>query len=363
MKLEAEIRAGPKYDQVRQHLKQKIEQGEFEYGEYLPPEAQLAQTFGMSIGTIKKALNKLRADHYIERRRGQGTRVCYVSAPVRDARMVAVLLGDIKQSFFAAIYDGVQTELVAANRRPVLLNTALSLEKEREGIRAYGKLAGGLIVVPLVGTRNHPDYAQLLVDGVPLVFVDRYLPELNVDAVMSDNVQGGYLATRHLLELGHERIAVLGTKGAVSIRQRVEGHRKALAESGLPLDDDLLFDLEENSFESGYEVTRALIADHSDVTAALCLRDDVAWGCLQRLSEMAICVPEKFSVIGYDDNEDICSRLRPQLTTVRQPKSEMGRTAARILLQRMSGEVESGPQVVHLPVQLVVRQSTGRAPR
>ena len=220
----------------------------------------------------------------------------------------------------------------------------------------------GYIVVPCIESANDTTYRQVTTNGAPLVFVDRYLSGLEVDAVLSDNRRGGYMATRHLLELGHRRIVVLGVGGAVSVQHRLEGHKQALAEYGVPFDPALVHPRKQNNFEDAYDFIGRFLTAHPDVTAAFCLPDEAAWGCLQRLAEMDIRVPEQFSVVGYDDNADICSRVRPRLTTVRQQKREMGRSAARRLAWRLGSDDHIPPEVVSLPVELVVRESAARAP-
>jgi DNA-binding LacI/PurR family transcriptional regulator len=104
------------------------------------------------------------------------------------------------------------------------------------------------------------------------------------------------------------------------------------------------------------------LGENPYVTAAFCLRDDVAWGFLSVVKDGGLVVPEEFSVVGYDDNRHICSRLRPPLTSVRQPKAAMGGRAARRMVQLLSGEPVEEPKVLSLPVELVERESAGPAP-
>jgi DNA-binding LacI/PurR family transcriptional regulator len=354
--------AGPKYNQIHEYLRGQIERQKLVNGEYLPPENQLAANFGVSIGTIKKALRKLKAGNYVQRRKGDGTRVSFSPRTPRDRKAIVVLLGTVKHSFHAEIYSGIQSQLEGSGCKPILIDTESSSEKERESLVKYGSAVGGFLIVPAKGNRNHACYGQLLADGVPFVFIDCYLPDFNVDAVVADNCAGGYLATKCLLEAGHRRIAVLGVTDSTSIRDRVEGYKTALSEFGLAFDSGLLLPVEVGGYDGVYTQTEAFLAERPGLTAAFCLRDDAAWGCLQRLTEMGIRVPDEFSIVGYDDNEEICSRLRPRLTTVRQPRMEMGAAAARILVQKLDGRSASREGTISLPVQLVERESVATAP-
>lgn len=349
--------------QIERYLKDLIERGRLAEGEYVPAEKELAARFGVSLGTVKKAMRRLKEDGYVERRKGHGTRVVRSTATsVKDQNSIVVLLGRVRRSFYAEIYSGIQGELDDRDYKPILIETRDLSKPERRAILKHREQVGGFLVVPASDNTNQALYGQLLAEEIPFVFMDRYLPQFNVDAVVSDNVQGGYLATRCLLEFGHRRIAVVGLTGVVSLKDRLAGYRRALEEFEVPCDEDLLYPRQSTAFEDGYRIAGRILEEHSEVTAAFCLRDDAAWGTLRALSDAGVRVPEEFSVIGYDDNEDICSRLTPPLTTVRQPKPEIGAEAAKRLMRKVEGREIEGPKVLHLPVELVRRESAGPAP-
>lgn len=355
---------GPIYVQIYEYLKGEIEEGRLADGEYLPAESTLAEDFGVSLGTVKKAMRKLKSDGLVERRKGHGTRVTAASGTPRqrDEEAMCVLLGRVKESFWAEIYGGILSELEGQSYKPILIERDESFELESRAIRKYRDVVGGFIIAPTSEKQNRALYGELLAKNIPFVFIDRYLPELNVGAVVSDNEQGGYVATRHLLEQGHRRIALLGATDAVSVKKRIEGYKKALGESDVEFDEELVFEREMGAFEHGYQMSQHIVKQHPCVTAAFCMRDDTAWGCLRGLSQVGVKVPEEFSVIGYDDNEDICCRLDPPLTTVRQAKEQMGVEAASKLVEKMEGTATEERKVLSLPVELVTRQSVGPVP-
>jgi len=360
MVLDLDNGGGPVYERIGKRLEAQIRSGRLQPGEYLPTETDLATDLGVSVGTIKKALARLASEGLIERRRGHGTVVVF---PGRDRaiprrRSVLVLLGEVTRSFFAEIYSGIRAELNRRDCDPILHESWTDPGTERRLLEEYSSAMAGAIIGPCSGAENYPIYGRLLAAGIPFVFVDRYLTKLNVDAVVSDNVRGGYLATRHLLQLGHRRIAVLSNVGAVSLSDRITGYEQALAEFGVPLDSGLVFSADTGGYDAAYELTGRIVTHEPDVTAAFCLRDDSAWGCIQRLADMGIDVPGAISVVGYDDNEDICSRIRPRLTTIRQLRREMGERAAALLVERMSNGADCEPEIVSLPVELIVREST-----
>ena len=211
-----------------------------------------------------------------------------------------------------------------------------------------------------------PNIDRIAAEGVRLIFVDRYLPGINIDAVVSDNFQGGYLATKYLVQLGHRRIALFfGNSTPSSVVARLEGHKKALSEENIPLEPRILFGDIEWSFETTEIVIRRLIDEFPDVTAVFCFNDALAWTVLTVLSKLGISVPEEFSIIGFD-NLVFSSQTHPLLTTVSQRMQLMGERAAEILISKINANNlidNTKSEIVKLPVELIVRESTGQPSR
>ena len=357
-----EASRGPKYAQIGHDLISRINQRTLTEGDYLPATDELARSYKVSIGTMKRALQMLHDQNLIESRRGHGTKITLpaLQAP-RAGRSVVVLLSDIRRTFFAEIYSGIQSVLSECNCEPVLLETGESSDVEGQLLEKYEANAKGFILFPEEGKANYQRFARLLSKNIPMVFVDHYPTDFRVDSVLSDNRSGGYLATRHLLDLGHKRIGVLTWEGKNSVKHRLEGWRKAMQEAGLPAGDDLILKADKGGYEAAYELAGRQGIWPPDLTAIFCTRDDSAWGIIQRLGEKKVRIPGDISVVGYDDNDDICSRIRPRLTTIRQNRREMGELAARMLVRHLDGD-DLEPETVSLPVELIVRDSTA-APR
>ncbi len=347
------------YLQIYQFLKAQIEEGFLKNGDILPSEYQLARKLKVSRVTIRQALGKLQRENYIIRKRSYGTEISYHLLPQKDEKAVAVLMVDISRPFFSEIVKGIQTTLDNRGYKLLLYDTENRSDKEREYLAKFQDLIAGFIIAPATGNQNHAYYGELLAKKVPFVFVDRYLPEFNVDAVVSDNFQGGYLATKHLLELGHRRIAFLGEPAATSLSERIEGYQKAFKKYGIPLEKNLIIKGEKRGFENGYALIQKVNKKYPKVTAAFCGNDDIAWGCLKGLADLRIKVPKDFSVVSFD-NLNFTGQLEPPLTTVNQPKYEMGQKAAEILLEQIERKKEKKQKVSVLPVELILRESTSR---
>ncbi|MGK5552120.1 LacI family DNA-binding transcriptional regulator [Actinomadura kijaniata] len=212
--------------------------------------------------------------------------------------------------------------------------------------------------VILVTSRMAPHQReQLERAGVGLVLVDPVnLPDGDVASVGATNWAGGLAATEHLVGLGHRRIAVIGGPADMLCTQaRVDGYRSALERAGIAVDRDLVR-YGDFRHEGGFERTRELLALPDPPTAVFAGSDQQAMGAYQAARLAGLRVPEDLSVVGFDDLP-ACQWMSPPLTTVRQPLEEMGRVAARTLLQLLDGRRPLTPRV-ELATELRVRGST-----
>ena len=182
------------------------------------------------------------------------------------------------------------------------------------------------------------------------------MPDALIDRAHTDNVAGGYLATRHLLDLGHRRIGYIGGPPHLSpVPDRSAGYCRALQEAGLPIDERLIV---AGSFRDvgGYSGAQALLTLPAAPTAIFAGNDLMAIGALAAARDAGIAVPDDLSIVGFDDIH-LAGYINPPLTTVAQPKYELGVIAAELLLARLA-EPDLPPQRRLLQAQLVVRQST-----
>lgn len=217
----------------------------------------------------------------------------------------------------------------------------------------------GVILVTSTMTRRQRE--QLERAGVGLVLVDpANLPDTDIASVGATNWAGGLAATEHLIELGHRRIAVIGGPADMLCTQaRVDGYRTALDRAGIPIDRELIR-YGDFHHEGGYLRTRELLELPDRPTAIFAGSDQQAMGAYQAARLAGMRVPEDLSVVGFDDLPT-CKWMSPPLTTVRQPLEEMGRVAARTLIQLLDGRPPLTPRV-ELATELRVRASTAPPP-
>ena len=218
------------------------------------------------------------------------------------------------------------------------------------------RVDGILLAAPQV--EEDRTVARALEGTIPAVSL-HHVPGGRVATVGSDHELTGLLATRHLIEKGHRHLAtVVGARGQLVTKSRLGGYRRALEEAGLPFDDELV---EDGNWEIGSAraATKLLFERRPEITAIFAQNDTMAIGVLSGLRDLGKHVPEDCAVVGCDDI-DMAAYTVPPLTTVHVPFYETGKEAMRLLLNMIAtGSVT--PQKVLLPVQLVVRASSGGA--
>ena len=206
--------------------------------------------------------------------------------------------------------------------------------------------------------------AELHRGGLPIVLIDTLGAQNELPSVGADNYAGGLAVGRHLLGLGHRRVAsILGPIDHPYVRERLQGLRDALTAAGVQPDPALEAETE-FEHEVIRERTRQLMALPADrrPTAIFAFHDSAAFTVLDELAACGVRVPDDVSVIGFNDI-DAASHVRPALTTIRQPFSDMGRRAAQLLLDALDPAAQAaGEQHLVLPTELIVRDSTGAAP-
>jgi LacI family transcriptional regulator/LacI family xylobiose transport system transcriptional regulator len=325
--------------------------------------AQIAEESGVSLSTVSKVLNGRHDVSAATRRRVQEliAEHGYRPRPGRADRAPA-LIDLVFERYNSEWATEIVRSAVAAAEAEGLAVVVTSLDAGAdhagwiERMRARGSRGVILIIPRLEPTLD----AELRALGLPIVALDpRGEPDPAVVTVGATNWSGGLAATRHLVELGHERIAVIGGHAdMLSSRARVDGHRAALETAGIPVDADLVR-WSDFQVEGGLTQAEELLSLRHPPTAIFAGNDLQALGVLEAARRRQLRVPEDLSVVGFDDLP-ISRWTSPPLTTVRQPFAQMIRTAVGLLLSLGQGEAPPH-HGVELATSLVVRAST--APR
>jgi LacI family transcriptional regulator len=271
----------------------------------------------------------------------------------RRSRVIGVVVSDLGNQFYARLAAGIEQTLREADYQMMVLGDNSEGAEEMAGARTFLAMrAPGVIMTP-VGA----DAAGLLAaQGVAVVEIDRRLSSVPCDAVVIDNERGGRDATDHLLDQGHERVALHGIETDwTTDLGRLNGYRAALEARGLAYDERLVVRVPLRAPDAEERIDR-LLAEQAPtaVFAANNLLAEQAWRVLRR---RGLRLPEDVSLVGFDDVAWM-GMVDPPITVVEQPTLELGRCAARLLLRRLNGATGE-PTVECLEPTLIVRGSTG----
>jgi LacI family transcriptional regulator len=270
----------------------------------------------------------------------------------RTSRVVGVIVSDLSNQFYAALAAGIEQSLREADYQMLILGDNSNAAEELAGARTFLSMrAPGVIMTPASSAT-----ADLLAKrGVPVVEVDRRLAPSTCDAVVIDNERGARDAVIHLLELGHEQIALLVAQtNWTTDAGRLEGYRAALAEAGLRADRKLILKIGTHDADAGSRIDELLRTEKpTAIFAANNVLAEQAWRVLRRRN---FDIPADVSLVAFDDVPWM-EMVQPPITAVRQPAYEMGRRAALLLLRRLD-DPTCGRTVEVLQPELVVRGST-----
>lgn len=259
---------------------------------------------------------------------------------------IGIVLPDISNPFFPKVIRGIEDYAFYAGRSVIIANTGYDEEREVKCIKEMvGRRVEGLVIIPAsVNTIKNIKEANI---GLPIVYVAANAEETKDDYVVIDDFKMAWTATKYLLDLGHKDIMFIGGSEKIpGIIARVKGFAKALNDAGISYSKDMVIDCSIRK-DRGFEVTTELIKKGRIPTGIVAGNDFVALGVMEALEEKGYSVPGDVSIIGFD-NIDFAGFSQIGLTTMNQPKYEMGRKAAEILLQRtreLSNHVSGKVQV------------------
>lgn len=337
----------------------------------MPSIRDVAEKARVSVTTVSRVLNDSSAVTDETRRRVKraigelGYRPNPSARALRSNRtnLIALVIPELVNPYFSAIAEGVQDVARQAKMQLILCNCGTNQGAESDYLQLLPhKQVDGLILAgPSSGASRESERQlhELAGRGYSIVLLGRRLTEpakLYVDTITTDTSVGTREAMLHLLENGHTRIAYFGAPPEVATT-RLHTYKSVLSARGVFLDEDLIFSTD-LTLESGYRRAKELLHHDRRPTAVLAVNDMVAIGVILALQDEGVEVPREISVVGFDDIP-MASIMRPHLTTVAQPKYELGRLAAERLIGRLEGSITAF-ESISLSTHLVVRDSTRR---
>lgn len=329
-----------------------------------PSVKDVAAAAGVSLGTVSNVLN--RPDRVKPATRARVEQAMAELGFVRNesarqlragtSRTLGYVMLDATNPFFTDVAQGIELAAEAADLSLFLCNSNNREAREDAHVaRLLQQRVQGILITPV--NPHSPALMAASQQRLPLVLVDRRRQDDLFCSVSVDDVLGGWLAVNHLVERGHRRIAFIG--GAMNIgqvRERLEGARAAWAEADLPPDDLVVIETADLSIREGLAAGERLAGVPRRPTAAFCANDMLALGLLQRTIGLGMRVPEDLAIIGFDDI-DFAGAAAVPLSSVRQPRTELGKTAAQLMLDETTDDDHAHRQVVFSP-EVVARAST-----
>ena len=327
----------------------------------------VAKRAGVAPITVSRVINNSGYASEKTRRRVEAAvaELGYVpSGPARSLRIkrtdsIALVLTDITNPFFTTVARGVEDAASEAGYTVTFCNTDEDETKEQKNLDLLlRQQVDGILLVPAMSKPDAVSYIRG--HNVPVVVLDRRMPDSWADVVRCDSEGGAYKLVRYLLDLGHQRIAILtGPQGTSTADDRLAGYLHAMSEAGVPVEDGWV---RRGFFNqaSGYEMAAQILDQEPRPTAVFAANNFIAIGAMKAFQVAGLSVPEDMAVAGFDDLPEALV-MDPFLTVAAQPAYEMAQEATRLLLARISGEAPEAPKEIVLPTILIIRQSTGEA--
>ncbi|MFI6316028.1 LacI family DNA-binding transcriptional regulator [Nonomuraea sp. NPDC050556] len=334
----------------------------------VPTLRDVADAVGVHATTVSRALNpKTRSQvgaetvkRIMKAADSLGYRPNPIARSLKTSRSatVGLVIPDLTNPLFPPIVRGAEAVLEAAGYSALIVNTDSDLVRERarvESLRSR-QVEGFIIATALL---DHPLLRELHEQGARMVLVNRKVETLQIPSVVSDDADGIAQAVRHLVELGHVRIAHLaGPRTTSTGLLRARAFRHAVQDHDLPADPSLIVECTGWNEAAGARALAGLLDGGNAFTAVVAGNDLIALGCYDVLAERGLSCPGDLSVVGFNDIPFL-DKLRTPLTTVRLPHVDLGAEAARMLIESIE---DSGyrPRSLLLPATLTVRASTTR---
>ena len=279
------------------------------------------------------------------------------SMRTKKTNYIGLILPDIINPFFPEIVRGVDDCARNNNFNIILVNTDNDYNIQTASLDIFiNRGIDGIVLSGIAGGKKDSIFInEILSRNIPIILIDRYIPEIKSSYVITNNFKAGHDVTKYLINLGHKKIGVISSPQKIKIfRDRLKGYRSALEENGIKYSEDFIEEGEE-SIKSGYETAKNLFIKGNNFTAIFAMCDFMAFGAYEYCRENNIKIPYDISIISIDDIYT-SALLTPPLTTLAQKKYDMGFTAVKILIESIKKEKMPNKQII-LEAELIERGS------
>lgn len=355
-----------RYQKVKQDLLQEIRR--MAPDSRLKSRPQLVKQYDVTRTTIDKAISELIGEGYLYAKNGSGTFVS--SGRMQEPENMfpsaswGVIIPDIRKDVYPGMVRGIEDVANRYNINVLIGNTDYEMDKQDEYISKFIRSGiGGLIIVPTIHESGRITmFSEARAAGVPIVFCNRGVSGFEAPLVLSNDFYGAYIATKHAIGSGYQKIAFLARYWYSNSRARLQGYLSAMTEHGL-IPEEIYYSYNGQNKIDVEKAAEELLAKPGRPDAIMCFNDNIAEIVYRAAERMGLSVGCDLGLIGYD-NTAVCEQLPVKLTSVSFKTYEIGENAANLLLDITNGRQISEKKMVVLQPELVVRQScSGRCRR
>lgn len=365
MLLEVDLKNIPKYIQLKNYIKQTIKNKDLKPGERIHSENELSQKFNISRHTVRQSIGGLVNEGWLYRVHGKGTFVARAPGLQKEkSRIAGVMTTYLNDYIFPDIIKGIDSVLSLRGYSMMLANTQNNIQNERKCLlNLLDNNIDGLIVEPTKSALPNPNldlYREMSAQGIPIIFIHAYYNELNFSYVIEDDIRGGYIAARHLIELGHRKIFGIFKIDDIQGHKRYQGFIECMKEFNLHTEDEAVvwFCTEDRDKIFKNEIyMKNIINRLKHYTAVICYNDQISIQLINVLRKKNIKIPADLSLVSFDDS-DICKIAEVNLTSVAHPKESLGQKAANSLLKLLNN-TEIHIEEIMKP-ELITRESSNK---
>jgi LacI family transcriptional regulator len=330
----------------------------------------IAKALGLSTSTVSRALRdsyeispetKKIVLEYAEKINYHPNPIA-LSLKERKSRSIGVIVCEIANSFFSQVINGIESIANNNGYNVIISQSRESFDREVLNLQYLtSRSVDGLIVSVSTETKDFSYLKELNQKGMPIVFFDRIVSEIETHKVIADNYKGAYDATVHLINSGYRRIATVSNPEVLSItKERLAGYKAALSDNGIGVIDSLIKYCQHGGMinEEVEEAVKELLTLKQKPDAIFASADKLTTGCLRILKARGISVPDEMGLLGFS-NTDLTELLDPPLSVIKQPAFEMGEVATNLLLQLIeSKRPVTDFETKVLSTELLIRGST-----
>lgn len=281
------------------------------------------------------------------------------------SKTIGVLIPTITQPFLSSLISGIEVTARKSDYSVIIMQSHDSYEEEVNMAKSlYSSRVSGVICSLAMETKDTSHFQQFSNNNIPLVFVDRVPKGYNTFRVVIDNYTAGYKATKHLIDQGCKRIAHMtaGSEFGNLYNERKRGYVDALTENNLPLQEELIINLNAMTYEEGVKACNKLF-DLKPIPDGLFAPGDIlAVSAVQTAKKRGIKVPEDFAIIGFN-NDPISEIIEPNISTITHPAEKMGKAAANIIIDNIKSikdDEEEAKEITFLNTEVLIRDSSKR---